>query len=137
MSEKIQGPSPRPCASCPYRRDVPAGIWDASEYRKLAAYDRDTSSQPGGLFLCHQNNAGDPQSRLCAGWVGCHGGDLLALRLALIQGRIDGAAFDYTTEVPLFHSGAEAAEHGLSGVDSPTPQAVKAIAKVAARRGIS
>ena len=133
----MTAPAPRPCASCPYRRDVPAGIWDASEYQKLIAYDRDTSQQPGGLFLCHQTEGDDPKARLCAGWVGCHGGDLLALRLALINGRIDGSVFDYTTDVELFRSGAEAAEHGMSGVEAPSSEAVAAISKVAARRGLT
>lgn len=24
-----------PCETCPYRRDVPSGVWSADEYRKL------------------------------------------------------------------------------------------------------
>lgn len=26
-----------PCGTCPYRRDVPAGIWHGEEYAKLPA----------------------------------------------------------------------------------------------------
>lgn len=32
---EYEEPSPRLCESCPYRRDVPSGIWDRSEYAKL------------------------------------------------------------------------------------------------------
>lgn len=28
-------PRKTPCASCPYRKDVPSGVWEASEYEKL------------------------------------------------------------------------------------------------------
>lgn len=54
--------------------------------------------------------------RLCAGWAGGHGDNLLALFLALIQRRITPAAFDatvgYLSPTPLFGSGTEAAGHG-------------------------
>ncbi|MCC9181145.1 DUF6283 family protein [Mycolicibacterium mageritense] len=83
-------PAPRPCASCPYRRDAPSGIWDASEYRKLPAYDGEAQDQPLNLFVCHQTNGDDPNARLCGGWVACHGGELMALRLAVIRGRVPG-----------------------------------------------
>ncbi|MGS2619304.1 DUF6283 family protein [Micromonospora sp. LZ34] len=81
-SAGIRGPATAPCGTCPYRRDVPSGVWDAAEYAKLPAYDQPTARQPGGLFLCHQADG-----RVCAGWAGCHDTDnLLALRLAALQG---------------------------------------------------
>nr|WP_280343300.1 DUF6283 family protein [Nocardia neocaledoniensis] len=36
--DKIGPPAPRPCVSCPYRRDVPSGVWDFGEYEKLRGY---------------------------------------------------------------------------------------------------
>mgnify|MGYP000989402522 CR=1 FL=1 len=87
-STEVRGPSRQPCGSCPYRRDVASGIWAASEYAKLTAYDADTPFQPPNLFLCHQTAAEDHRARLCAGWVGCHGPDLLALRLAATTGQL-------------------------------------------------
>jgi uncharacterized protein DUF6283 len=138
MSMPLRGPAPNPCDSCPYRRDVPAGIWAAEEYQRLPRYDRDMAYQPPHVFLCHQNEAA-PGSRLCAGWVGCHHPDqLLGVRLAVISGRLSGAdattTLAYTTRVPLFDSGAQAADHGLSGIDNPDPAARAAIAKIVARR---
>lgn len=119
-------PSKAPCGTCPYRRDVPAGVWDASEYEKLPAYDGETWAQPPALFFCHQNDG-----HLCAGWAGCHDTDhLLALRFH----RVAPETFGYVSPVPLFSSGAEAAAHGLSGIDRPDARALAAIDKLAARR---
>lgn len=91
-----------------------------------------------GLFLCHQTSAVDPRSRLCSGWVGCHGSELLALRLGAVTGRLDAETvaevFDYSTSVPLFASGAEAAAHGIRDVEQPGAAALAAITKIAARR---
>lgn len=120
-------PSAAPCGTCPYRRDVPAGIWDASEYAKLPPYDGETWDQPPALFFCHRNDG-----HLCAGWVGCHDADhLLAFRLH----RVDPSAFDHVSPVPLFASGAEAAAHGLAGVLRPDRRARAAIRKLEIEQG--
>lgn len=136
----VKGPAPRPCSSCPYRRDVPSGIWAGEEYERLRVYDEPTYLQPPGLFLCHQNDAGSPQSRLCAGWVGCHGQELLGVRLAARTGELDAdtvaACATYRSPVPLFGSGAEAAEHGTTDLAAPDSRALAAIDKIAARRSL-
>lgn len=114
---------PRPCPSCPYRRDVPSGIWAAEEYDKLPQFDGDTGEQLNAgafaLFHCHSTPA-----KLCAGWVGCHDMDEnLAVRMNARD--IDPAVYEYSCPVPLFDSGAEAAEHGKRDVAAPGPQAVR------------
>lgn len=139
MLEEMGPPAPRACVSCPYRRDVPSGVWDFEEYEKLRAYDRDMAEQPQGLFQCHQSDGESPQSRMCAGWVGCHsGGELLALRLALIRGRIVPQTFEavdsYQSPVPLFGSGAEAADHGQREIDRPGSSARRVIRKIVRNR---
>ena len=132
------GPAPNPCASCPYRRDVPSGIWHPEEYEKLPRYDAPTYEQPTGLFLCHQTGADDDGRRVCAGWVGCHGGELLGLRLGASTGALDpqdvDATFAYESPVPLFASGAAAAAHGLREVETPSVAAVTASEKIRRRR---
>lgn len=135
MSHQTGPPAPRPCASCPYRTDVPAGIWDSDEYERLRAYDRPTVSQPSRLFQCHQTGASDPMRRLCAGWCGVHADEAnLALRLAVAQDRISPdtyhAALAYTSPAPLFASGTAAAEHGQRGITEPDQAAVAAIEKI-------
>lgn len=134
----IGEPAPHPCRSCPYRTDAPSGIWAAQEYAKLARYDADTAAQPPNLFLCHQTDADDPRARLCAGWVGCHGDQLLALRLAASRGDLDpttaASAFSYSTSTPLFESGAAAATHGIRDIADPGTHAQHTIDKIARRR---
>jgi hypothetical protein len=116
-----------PCSTCPYRRDVPSGIWAASEYQKLPRYDQETFMQPQAAFFCHKQT-GD----LCAGWVGCHDmSDNLGLRLAVAGDRISAdtfdAALDYVSPVELFSSGQAACEHGLADIENPSEQAIAAM----------
>jgi hypothetical protein len=118
----------RPCSSCPYRRDVPSGIWQEHEYAKLPRYDGDVPDQvmarATGLFYCHQQDR-----HLCAGWVGCHDMDNnLAVRLS--HSDIDPAVYEYVSPVPLFASGAEAAEHGRCDLDAPSPEATRKMAQL-------
>ncbi|GAB3943727.1 hypothetical protein GCM10029976_066770 [Kribbella albertanoniae] len=139
MPPTTQPPAPRPCESCPYRQDVFSGLWDREEYEKLPRYDVDTPAQPSKLFLCHQTGPDHPSVRICAGWAGCHDGDnLLALRYALAQDRIDAttyqASIGYTSPVPVFTSGAEAAAHGLTDINNPGPGARQILAKLSRTR---
>lgn len=134
----INPPAPRPCKSCPYRVDVPSGIWSEGEYEKLKEYDAPTGFQPHGVFQCHQNDGDDPKARLCAGWAGCHGDDLLSLRLAVVMGSIDTdtyvAAVDYKSPVELFTSGEAAAEHGMRDIDDPSDEARQMMADIQRKR---
>jgi hypothetical protein len=132
-------PARTPCVSCPYRRDVPSGVWVADEYAKLPRYDLPTPEQPITAFFCHQRTG-----RLCSGWVGCHDMEhSLGLRLALSFGHIGTAAYaaalEYVSPVELWPTGAEAAAHGLREVDAPGDEAWRVMRKVAARhrRGAS
>jgi hypothetical protein len=104
--------------ACPYRRDVPSGVWAAHEYDKLVDYDRPTAEQPRAPFMCHAT----PEV-YCHGWavVHCsrgHENDLLALRVERFRGEIP------EERAPLFSSGAEAAEHGKRDIDNPSDEAI-------------
>lgn len=130
----IKAPAPHPCGSCPYRRDVPSGVWDEEEYRKLPLFDGETFEQDPSVFMCHQQDGS-----LCAGWVGCH--DMtqsMGLRMAVMTGSMTedvmDAALDYETTTPLFGSGAEAAAHGMNEVDEPGRAARRTIDKLERRR---
>lgn len=120
MTERAKAP-PVPCGSCPYRKDVPSGIWAKSEYNKLPRYDGETWEQAPQAFLCHQRDG-----CLCGGWLACHGPhELLALR---IDRDIDPSVFDYTTDVPVFESGAAARAHGIKDIKRPKTKARKMVA---------
>jgi hypothetical protein len=117
MSDDKATVAKAPCKSCPYRQDVPSGVWDATEYDKLPAYDGEILHQllSGGeaLFYCHQQDG-----HLCAGWVGCHGAsNLLAFRFH--AERIDDSVWGYVSPVPVFASGQEACDHGKAEIDNP------------------
>jgi len=119
---------PRPCASCPYRKDVPSGIWEQAEYDKLPAYDGEMGEQAAngaiGTFMCHQRDG-----RLCAGWVAGHGPhNLLALRFN--SRRIDDSVWDYKTDTIVFRSGAAARDHGMKDIKKPGKRAVRLMAKL-------
>lgn len=123
-----------PCASCPYRRDVPSGVWSAHEYEKLRAYDGSVTEQAiagaGGLFMCHQGDG-----KLCAGWVGCHDmHDTFAARLH--AGKLDESVWEYESPVPLFASGNEAADHGEAEIENPSLRARSVIGKVTKLRSL-
>lgn len=122
---KPLAPPPKPCGSCPYRRDVPSGLWHQEEYDKLPRYDGEIVDQmmkgAVGVFMCHQRDG-----NLCGGWLACHGPDnLLALRLT--RDPIDPKVWEYQTDVPVFASGAEAREHGIRDIAEPGAKAVKMI----------
>jgi hypothetical protein len=122
-----------PCVSCPYRRDVPSGIWTSEEYDKILPYDRDTLAQPTSLFMCHQADGS-----LCRGWLDCHDNGLLAVRLAAVKGVFDAdelkQAIVEGPSVPVFGSAAEASAHGRQDIDEPGDDACRLIDKIETKR---
>ena len=116
---------PEPCLTCPYRKDVPSGVWHHDEYEKLRQYD--ISCMPLPLFMCHQRDGS-----LCGGWLACHDpNELLACR---IHGNQLHPVFRYQTDVPVFASGSDARDHGLSGIAAPDRRASKMIAGLVRKR---
>ena len=115
-------PAPKPCGSCPYRCDVPSGIWERHEYEKLPQYDGPTWGQNVALFMCHQRDG-----NLCSGWLACHDPqELLALRF---PGRVDESAYSYKTK-SLFASGREAHDHGVRDLTALGDKAAKMMAGI-------
>lgn len=113
----------QPCSACPYRLDVPSGVWDPREYEKLRDYDRPTGDQPFAPFGCHAT-----PEHYCHGWAVVHTSrgnafDLLALRLLGIED-IPQAG------VPLFDSGNDAADWGQRDADDPSPAAHEVVARL-------
>lgn len=134
MSEPLKA-AKVPCGSCPYRKDVPSGIWEKAEYDKLLMYDQSIIEQllnRAGPFMCHQNDG-----HLCAGWLACHRDDLATLRMAAAKGgeKYDPSVYTYETKVPVFSSGAEARAHGIKEIKKPKPKARKMIAGLIKKRG--
>lgn len=121
----------QPCGACPYRRDVPSGVWAADCYDLLARYDAPTGEQPPAPFGCHAT-----PERLCHGWAVVHSNrghehELLALRL--LQFRIGEAIDVPAAGVPLFDSGAQAAEHGKAEIERPSIKALCTSARLVSK----
>ena len=138
MVVEVRGSLPRksPCASCPYRKNVPSGVWHEEEYDKLVTYDGDIPEQveKGGTaaFGCHQGDGS-----ICSGWLGHRDPlDLIAVRLGLSLGNLDSSCANYTTDVPLFATGAEASEHGKREIEKPSPEAIKMSQKIVRKRDL-
>jgi hypothetical protein len=122
-----------PCASCPYRKNVPSGVWEAVEYGKLPGYDGETYEQENAkVFSCHQDDG-----TVCAGWLGHRDpADLLAVRIGISSGRLPREAVEYTTDVPLFETGDQAAEHGMREIEHPSEEAIAMSEKIVKKRGL-
>jgi hypothetical protein len=116
-------PRSQPCSSCPYRRDVPSGVWSRDEYEKLRDYDNPTGEQPFAVFACHAT-----PEHYCHGWAVVHTSrghefDLLALRL-------HGSPPIPEAAVPLFDSGNDAADHGQADLEDPSDDATEVVEKL-------
>jgi len=121
-----------PCKTCPYRKDVPSGVWAQEEYDKLKTYDGEVFEQLEkgalGRFDCHQRDG-----MMCAGWIATHGPqNLLALRVDAAN--IAPEVWNYKSPVPVFGSGAEAAKHGVRDIKRPGADARNAINRLIRKR---
>ena len=105
---------PQACEACPYRKDVPSGVWSADEYAKLVNYDKPLVEQPAASFSCHAS-----PNLHCHGWAVCHSKTDPGPLALLLRGRPEIP--EPSTE--LFSSGTEAALHGIRDVANPTPEA--------------
>lgn len=122
----------RPCSTCPYRRDVPSGLWAEHEYEKLPAYDDGGSPPALGIFLCHHSGLGKEET-VCRGWLTV-AAESPAARLATLTGAVTNEQRFAPVDVPLYSSGAEAAEAGLAEIADPGPQARVMIDRLGRKR---
>lgn len=128
MSQELIVPE-KPCESCPYRRDVPSGIWAREEYEKLRGYDENTAF---GTFLCHHSPDMN-RNAVCRGWLSVQC-ESAAARLAVLSGQVTDEQRYATPLVPLYASGNEAADAGIRGIKRPNAKARKLIDRLKAKR---
>jgi hypothetical protein len=105
-----------PCLACPYRKDVPSGIWAQHEYDKLREYDEPTMDQPMSAFSCHAT-----PERICNGWAVVHNNR--GHEYELIALRVIGVTEEATSDVALYASGNEAADYGERDIEDPSEEA--------------
>lgn len=73
----------RPCANCPWRRDVAPGEFPTERYRALAVTAEDMSQV---IFQCHKTSDGKPVA--CAGFLSRSANHNLSVRLAYMTGSL-------------------------------------------------
>jgi hypothetical protein len=110
----------QPCSACPYRCDVPSGLWAHHEYEKLREYDNITPEQPFAYFACHAT-----PEHFCHGWAVVH--TSRGNEFDLISLRVVGYPDIPEATVPLFASGNEAADHGQEEIEEPSAAALETV----------
>lgn len=90
-----------PCDECPVRtdnRDNPKSQFPAERWRALHASIDDGYGGSAGfgapIFGCHKGAPGTDEDLACAGWLASFGGRNMAIRIALIGGRLNPAALE-------------------------------------------
>lgn len=100
-----------PCDECPIRADnadnpkskFPAARWEALS---VTVRDPETGRHPGLgdiLFGCHKGEPGTNADLACAGWLARFGLDHVAIRLALIEGKLPKSAIKPGANWPPLH----------------------------------
>jgi hypothetical protein len=96
----------RPCAECPWRRDVPVGKFPPERFAQLA---RSVEEGFNPLFACHMTP--DGAERACASYLARDGRRNFTLRLLVRRHQIDWRAIVAEAEnFDLFDSYQEMAE---------------------------
>ena len=100
-----------PCNECPIRADNadnPRSKFPAERWETLSVTVRDprTGRETGLgeiLFGCHKGEPGTDADLACAGWLAQFGADHLAVRLAVVSGRLPSAALQPGANWPPLH----------------------------------
>jgi hypothetical protein len=74
----------RPCANCPWRRDVAPGEFPAERFRILAYTSEDMSPV---VFTCHKSTEHDPIA--CAGFLTNGAAHNMSVRVALAYDQLE------------------------------------------------
>jgi hypothetical protein len=102
-----------PCPHCPWRQDQPVGRFPAEAFRHSAETAYDMSDH---VFGCHMSGTAHPET--CAGFLLSGATHNLAIRLALIIGKLDTSTV--STPVLLYPSYRAMAEANGVPPDDPT-----------------
>lgn len=104
-----------PCSECPWRADAEPGRFPPERYEAL----RETSNQTFGapMFGCHKGEPGTNADLACAGWLAVAGYENLAVRMALLSGRLPREALEPGENWPeLYESYESMAEANGAGI---------------------
>lgn len=110
----------KPCKECPWRMDVPAGVFPPDAFRESAPTAYDSAIK---TFGCHMNKV--TASATCAGFLLRHGENNIGVRLALSGERIE---LDEVEDggLPIYPSYREMAAANGVPADDPVLDQVRA-----------
>ena len=100
----------KPCEQCPWRADLPTGVFPASAFRHSAASAYDMARN---TFACHMS--GKEKTATCAGFLLRGADHNLSIRLAIVAGRYRGPRAVSDGGFPLYQDYRAMAE--ANGVD--------------------
>jgi len=101
----------KPCAECPWRKDVTTGVFPPEAFRHSASTARDMADR---TFGCHMSTTKAPTT--CAGFLLMNAEHNLSVRLSLIRGDYDPRKVG--SDAPLYGSYREMAiENGVDPAD--------------------
>lgn len=103
----------KPCEQCPWRKDVPTGVFPAQAYRESAPTSYDMAQS---TFACHMSGRDKPAT--CAGFLLRHAHNNLSVRLSECSGRINLSRLN-DGGYPIYETYREMAI--ANGVDSEDP----------------
>lgn len=110
----------KPCRECPWRMDVPPGVFPPDAFRESAPTAYDSAL---GTFGCHMNKL--TATATCAGFLLRHGENNIGVRLALSGERINLDEVD-DGGLPIYPSYREMAISNGVPADDPVLQQVRA-----------
>lgn len=118
MSEHEFDAPRRPCAECPWRRDVATGRFEPERFQALAhtAYDLSTR-----VFACHKSAEEHPT--LCAGFLSRGADHNLTVRLAYAREALE--QLDRSGDLPLYDNYRDMAVANGVAIDDPSIQACR------------
>jgi hypothetical protein len=104
-----------PCPQCPWRKDIPAGVFPPDAFRHSAKTCEDMSLT---TFACHM--AGKASPKTCAGFLRSTDAEHnLAMRIQTARGEYDPRQLNRDQRVPTFATYAEMAVANGVPADDP------------------
>lgn len=107
----------RPCAECPFRRDVEPGQFPAERYealRESCRHEQNVQAPLGApMFACHKSPEGGEFA--CAGWLAVEGHNHIGVRVAVATGHLPVDALAPKPDWPELYATYEEVEERMGG----------------------
>lgn len=109
-----------PCRSCPWRVGSSADAipgFSPQRAEDLRATCERSQGLGTAMFACHQSRVGE--EIVCAGWLAVHGRESIAVRIAVLEGRVPVQALDPGEDWPPLYADFDAMIANLRATWTP------------------